>query len=319
MKCRFEGKTMKYILHSTSAHLDENLLMLRRKLGTDGYGAWWILLEIVAVRVEEGGEPSIQIPVKTLANLLGKNCRSLPKLLIALVDCSLIECRIGSAEIGAQTGNNWETIRKQLENNCETFVDSLAYLSIVNFSKYKGKFNCYKTNKTREEKKREEKKESFFSSPKGREKKDSNLPYSPTLGENAAGGPALGGAPPPLSPAGGCSSHPQSDTRELSTVEREAAFKKAKAKAIYLRQEGRSLEYVRQILIADYWRTRKLSGDECKKIMEHIQDIQPGSVSSQVTPRSLGTNPRALGTNPRAMGTNPRALGENPRARDQSE
>ena len=267
---------MKYILHSTSAHLDENLLRLRRKLGTDGYGAWWILLEIVAVRVEEGGEPSIQIPVKTLANLLGKNCRSLPKLLIALVDCSLIECRIGSAEIGAQTGNNWETIRKQLENNCETFVDSLAYLSIVNFSKYKGKYKNRPDKNTREYNRiEEEKKESFFSSRKGKEKKDSNSPYSPPLGEHADGLPApCGGAAHPRSPARGGSSPTPPAAKELSPEDREAVFQSAKARAArYKREDGWLDEKVRQWLIDDYWRPRILNDSQCREIMESVKDI----------------------------------------------
>lgn len=307
---------MRFIIHNTDNYNKPEFIELRRRAGLSGYGAWWSLLELIAGSVDKDNPPEIQITTGMLAERLGKQCRTIPKLLADFVECGLIELRIGNRVFSKHS----ENIFVQIENELKTFSNNCYYLSIANFSKYKGKYKNRPDKNTREYNRiEEEKKESFFSSPKGREKKDSNLPYSPTLGENAAGGPALGGAPPPLSPAGGCSSHPQSDTRELSTVEREAAFKKAKAKAIYLRQEGRSLEYVRQILIADYWRTRKLSGDECKKIMEHIQDIQPGSVSSQVTPRSLGTNPRALGTNPRAMGTNPRALGENPRARDQSE
>ena len=263
---------MRFIIHDTDNYNKPEFIELRRRAGLSGYGAWWSLLELIAGSVDKDNPPEIQITTGMLAERLGKQCRTIPKLLADFVECGLIELRIGNRVFSKHS----ENIFVQIENELKTFSNNCYYLSIANFSKYKGKYKNRPDKNTREYNRIEqEKKESFFSSPKGREKKDSNSPYSPPLGEHADGLPApCGGAAHPRSPARGGSSPTPPAAKELSPEDREAVFQSAKARAArYKREDGWLDEKVRQWLIDDYWRPRILNDSQCREIMESVKDI----------------------------------------------
>lgn len=263
---------MRFIIHDTDNYNKPEFIELRRRAGLSGYGAWWSLLELIAGSVDKDNPPEIQITTGMLAERLGKQCRTIPKLLADFVECGLIELRIGNRVFSKHS----ENIFVQIENELKTFSNNCYYLSIANFSKYKGKYKNRPDKNTREYNRiEEEKKESFFSSPKGREKKDSNSPYSPPLGEHADGLPApCGGAAHPRSPARGGSSPTPPAAKELSPEDREAVFQSAKARAArYKREDGWLDEKVRQWLIDDYWRPRILNDSQCREIMESVKDI----------------------------------------------
>lgn len=82
---------MKWFRHMTNSHDDEKLLAIRDKMGLEGYGMWWFLLELVAGQMNENSPPVLRISLKCLAKVMGKNCRSLPKQLQLFRDCSLIQ------------------------------------------------------------------------------------------------------------------------------------------------------------------------------------------------------------------------------------
>ncbi len=263
---------MRFIIHDTDNYNKPEFIELRRRAGLSGYGAWWSLLELIAGSVDKDNPPEIQITTGMLAERLGKQCRTIPKLLADFVECGLIELRIGNRVFSKHS----ENIFVQIENELKTFSNNCYYLSIANFSKYKGKYKNRPDKNTREYNRiEEEKKESFFSSRKGKEKKDSNFPCSPPLGEHADGLPApCGGAAHPRSPARGGSSPTPPAAKELSPEDREAVFQSAKARAArYKREDGWLDEKVRQWLIDDYWRPRILNDSQCREIMESVKDI----------------------------------------------
>ena len=54
----------------TASHDDEKLADLIARYGHAGYGTWWIVLEIVAARLESGGHPSVTYHVTKWSHLL---------------------------------------------------------------------------------------------------------------------------------------------------------------------------------------------------------------------------------------------------------
>ncbi len=61
---------MRWLKHMTASHDDEKLADLIARYGHAGYGTWWLVLEIVAARLESGGHPSVTYHVTKWSHLL---------------------------------------------------------------------------------------------------------------------------------------------------------------------------------------------------------------------------------------------------------
>ncbi len=85
---------MKYVAHRSTTHAAWEFIWLISESGISGYGAWWILVEMICLWMKNGNSPSIDYPIKKLARVLGKNTRSLLKFLSMLTKLSLIQYRI---------------------------------------------------------------------------------------------------------------------------------------------------------------------------------------------------------------------------------
>lgn len=73
---------MQWIKHMTAANRDERLIRLRHELGTEAYGAYWLILEAIAEQLtEHSPRTSATFPVKNWRLITGLSKQKLDKLL----------------------------------------------------------------------------------------------------------------------------------------------------------------------------------------------------------------------------------------------
>lgn len=72
------------------SHLDEKLSMLIEEMGMHGYGAWWIILERIAMQVTEESEPSVRLPLRVCSQLLKVHIPVTKKTLDTLHNIGLV-------------------------------------------------------------------------------------------------------------------------------------------------------------------------------------------------------------------------------------
>lgn len=61
---------MRWIKHMTASRQDEKVARLMSEYGPYGYGLWWMVLEVVAARIEGNSHPAVTYPVSTWSHLL---------------------------------------------------------------------------------------------------------------------------------------------------------------------------------------------------------------------------------------------------------
>lgn len=81
---------MRWVKHMTASHDDEKIAELISKFGHAGYGTWWLVVEIVAARLETGGDPSVTYSVNKWSHLLSLRGSHVFKTLMTLVVTHLV-------------------------------------------------------------------------------------------------------------------------------------------------------------------------------------------------------------------------------------
>ncbi len=74
----------------TASHDDEKLSDLIHRYGHAGYGTWWLVVEIVAARLESDGEPEVTYSVSKWSHLLSLRGSHVVKVLMTLVVTHLV-------------------------------------------------------------------------------------------------------------------------------------------------------------------------------------------------------------------------------------
>jgi len=81
---------MRWIKHMTMSHLDEKLSILIEEMGMHGYGAWWIILERIAMQVTEDSEPTVRLSLRVCSQLLKTHLPLTKKTLNTLHEIGLV-------------------------------------------------------------------------------------------------------------------------------------------------------------------------------------------------------------------------------------
>ncbi len=85
---------MKWFRHMSNSHDDEKLCLLIDKMGFEGYGYWWLLLELIATQMNEDKPPILLTSLGTLSRHFRKmHHQSTLKVLEYLASISLISLR----------------------------------------------------------------------------------------------------------------------------------------------------------------------------------------------------------------------------------
>lgn len=91
---------MRWLKHMTATRDDEKVARLVAKLGHEGYGLWWMILETVAGSIENGsGRYSLSYPCSKWAASLQLHPPNVRRQLAAIAAEGLLELRCNGAEI----------------------------------------------------------------------------------------------------------------------------------------------------------------------------------------------------------------------------
>lgn len=72
---------MRWFKHLSTSHEDESLAVVLAEGGLEAYGFWWMMLEIIAKKVDEGDSCSVTFPLQTWCNLFGLREQKFNRLL----------------------------------------------------------------------------------------------------------------------------------------------------------------------------------------------------------------------------------------------
>ncbi len=82
--------SMRWIKHMTASHDDEKVADLIQRYGHAGYGTWWLVVEIVAARLEADGNPQVTYSVTKWSHLLSLRGSHVVETLMRLVVTHLV-------------------------------------------------------------------------------------------------------------------------------------------------------------------------------------------------------------------------------------
>lgn len=85
---------MKWFKHMTCSGDDEKLSAIMDELGMEGYGFYWRLLEVVAEKLDQNGEPSCQFSAKKWGNFFQFSAKKFLKFAQILAEKRLISVEI---------------------------------------------------------------------------------------------------------------------------------------------------------------------------------------------------------------------------------
>jgi len=90
---------MRWLKHMTDTRQDEKIATLISKYGHAGYGLWWMVLEIVAKRVEGDSFPTVTYPVSTWSHLLSLRGSHVSQALLKLEVTHLVTVKRTGSDI----------------------------------------------------------------------------------------------------------------------------------------------------------------------------------------------------------------------------
>ncbi len=96
---------MKWVKHMTASHDDEKLADLITRYGHAGYGVWWLVVEIVAARVESGDKAEVTYPVSKWSHLLSVRGSHVRQCLLKLEVTHLVTLEWNDTDITVRIPN----------------------------------------------------------------------------------------------------------------------------------------------------------------------------------------------------------------------
>ncbi len=90
---------MKWFKHMTCSYNDERLSAIVDKLGMEGYGFWWRLLEIVAEKLDETGDCSCSFSAKKWGNFFGFSAKKFEKFVGIFKNSGIFEVKFSENSI----------------------------------------------------------------------------------------------------------------------------------------------------------------------------------------------------------------------------
>lgn len=90
---------MKWFKHMTCSYNDERLSAIVDKLGMEGYGFWWRLLEIVAEKLDETGDCSCSFSAKKWGNFFGFSAKKFEKFVGIFKNSGIFEVEFSENQV----------------------------------------------------------------------------------------------------------------------------------------------------------------------------------------------------------------------------
>src|SRR6478609_844252 len=91
---------MRWLKHMTATKHDEKVALLLDKLGHEGYGLWWMIIETIAASIESGSDKcSLRYPVSRWAAELQLHPPNVTRRLAAIAATGLLEMSCDAAGI----------------------------------------------------------------------------------------------------------------------------------------------------------------------------------------------------------------------------